>query len=707
MPKVKRPTPKAKAAKRPKRSEYDRYKAGQAAISRRRSAEGREIGPLPKVANPRRKKRCERSLRRYCETYRRETFYLAWSDDHLKAIAKLEAAVLGGGLFAWAQPRGSGKTALTEAAAEWALLYGHRRFVALIGATEEAAEEMLDSIKIELETNELLAEDFPEVCFPITSLGGLTNRGPGQTLGGERTRITWGSKEVVLPTVKGSKASGGRLRVAGITGRVRGMKFKDATGKAVRPDLAIGDDPQTDESAKSPVQTDHRERVLMGAVKGMAGPGKSIALVVPCTVIARGDLADRILDRDRRPQFQGERFRMLLSPPSNADLWERYAELRRESLRNDGNGSEATAFYVANRGAMDAGAAVSWAERFDPKTEASAIQAAMNLKIDDPASFAAEYQNEPLAAETRAVNDLTAVALGRKANRVPRGTVPRECTRLTAFVDVGRVLWWAACGWDERFGGAAVDWGVWPNQGRSYFTNADARHTLATTYPGMSEEAQVYQALADLTAAVVGREWPHQESGGVLRVERVLIDSGWHADTVYQFCRKSPHAHLLLPSKGHVVGPTGTPIDGWAARPQERRGPSWRLSAPDAKSGRLVVFDPNYWKTFVADRLHTPPAAGGCLWVNGTAAGDHDLLFDHLTCEFRTRVQVGKTGREYDQWAKRPGRSDNHWFDAAVGCAVAASVLGLTFRPDGSAATPRPRLKMSEIQARKRAAQGG
>ena len=46
-------------------------------------------------------------------------------------IAKVEQAVLRGGLFAMAMPRGSGKTTLAETACIWAMLTGAREFVCL------------------------------------------------------------------------------------------------------------------------------------------------------------------------------------------------------------------------------------------------------------------------------------------------------------------------------------------------------------------------------------------------------------------------------------------------------------------------------------------------------------------------------------------------------------------------------------------------
>jgi hypothetical protein len=141
----------------------------------------------------------------------------------------------------------------------------HRRVVVLIGADEAHAIGILESVKLELETNDLLLADFPAVCAPIRALDGIANRCKGQLYQGQRTHIGWNDKEIVLPTIPGAASSG--VRVRGITGRIRGMKRKDR-----RPDLVVIDDPQTDESAASPEQSCKRLRVLMGAILGLAGP---------------------------------------------------------------------------------------------------------------------------------------------------------------------------------------------------------------------------------------------------------------------------------------------------------------------------------------------------------------------------------------------------------------------------------------------------
>ena len=123
------------------------------------------------------------------------------------------------------------------------------------------------------------------------------------------------------------------------------MKYKRADGQSVRPSLVVLDDPQTDESARSLSQCATRESILAGAVLGLAGPGKKIAGIMPCTVIRPGDMADNILDRDKHPEWNGERTKMVYAFPTNEKLWAKYAEIRAESLRAERGLAEATEFY--------------------------------------------------------------------------------------------------------------------------------------------------------------------------------------------------------------------------------------------------------------------------------------------------------------------------------------------------------------------------
>jgi len=658
---------------------------------------GRDIGELPDVVNPERKKRCRTNFRMFCEEYFPETFSLEWSPDHLKAIHKIETAVLKGGLFALAMPRGSGKSSLTEVAAIWAMLYGHREFIMLIGATESAALELLDSLMTEFEINEHLAADFPEVCYPIQQLDGIANRCAGQLYHGERTRITWTSNEIVLPTIKGSAASGIVVRVAGITGRIRGMKYKRPDGRSVRPSLVVIDDPQTSESAGSLEQTRKRIRVLAGDILGLAGPGQKISGIMPCTIIRPGDMADIILNRQTHPDWNGERTKMVYEFPKNMKLWEQYAEIRAEALREEGNFRRATEFYEAHRAEMDEGAKVSWEARYN-HDEISALQHAMNLKFQDEIAFAAEYQNDPLPEDTGGEEILSIDAICAKINGLPHNKVPLACDRLTLFIDVQKaLLFYVVTAWAENFTGSVIDYGSWPDQHRREFSLADANPTIQSEFPRAGLEGGLYAALTALTDDLLGREW-EREDGAVLKIERALIDANWgqSTDLVYEFCRESKFAGIVLPSHGRYVGASSKPMTEYRKQPGDRLGFNWMMpSVAKKRAVRHVIFDSNFWKSFVHARLAVAIGDKGSLTLYGRIPGVHQLLAEHLTAEYR--VKTSGRGRTVDEWKLKPEHHDNHWLDCLAGCAVCGSMLGCTL-PEFGAVTlkKKGRIKLSE-----------
>jgi len=680
---------------------YDAERERQRARAAALSLSGRNIGELPPVGDAERKARCSKSFRAFCDTYFPQTFHLPWSDDHLKVIAKIEQAVLEGGLFAMAMPRGSGKTTLCEIACLWAILNGARQFVCLIGSDEEHAASMLESIKSELENNDQLLDDFPEACFPIRCLEGIHQRASGQLYHGEPTHIGWTAKEMVMPTIAGSRASGAIIAVAGITGRIRGMKRKLPDGQSVRPSLVLIDDPQTDESARSPSQCAARERILAGAILGLAGPGKKIAGLMTLTVVRPDDLADRLLDRERHPTWQGERTKMVYAFPTDEALWARYAELRADGLRSDRGIGEATEFYEANRAAMDDGAVVAWPARFN-HDERSAIQHAMNLRYLDEAAFWAEYQNEPLPEVTADDDLLTAEQIAAKTNGIPRGVVPTTCTRLTMFIDVqGKLLYWLVAAWEDDFTGYVVDYGAWPDQKAAYFALRDARVTLQTALPRAGQEGAIYAGLEALVAERVGRSW-RRDDGSEVRIERCLIDANWgqSSDVVYQFSRQTGFGGIVMPGHGRYVGASSIPFAEHKRKRGERVGLNWRVPVVTGRRGvRHALFDSNYWKSFVHARLAVPMGDPGCLSLFGRASETHRLLADHLTSEYR--VQTTGRGRTVDEWKLRLSGADNHWLDCLVGAAVAASMQGTVLFGTDTKPEARPRVRLSEIRRAK------
>jgi hypothetical protein len=445
MPRTKQP-PKPAAGAAP-----DTERERLADISRERSESRREIGPLPAVANPARKAKGRRSLLAFCKLYFPRRFRLKFSTAHLTAITLMQSCTDGGELFACAMSRGSGKTSIAEVAVLRAVLYGVRRFVVLLCATGPLAERRLKQILRELETNDLLLADFPEACYAIRKLERIHNRAKGQTLGGRPTRMELTATGLILPTVPGSACAGAVIQVAGMEGAIRGLNVSGPDGEPLRPDMVVIDDAQTRESARSLAQTTEREAIVTGDVLGLAGPDTNIACIMLCTVIYPNDLSDRFLSAERHPEWQGVRTKMLEQMPDRMDLWDEYAEIRRESFRAGDKGRAATAFYKKNRAEMDRGAVVTWPERKKPG-ELSGLQSAMNWYYTDRKAFMAEGQNSPeVEAGSASAKELVPAEVQKRISGCDRWSVPPDCSRVTAMIDAGggraRGLWYAVCAW--------------------------------------------------------------------------------------------------------------------------------------------------------------------------------------------------------------------------------------------------------------------
>lgn len=633
--------------------------------------------------NPQRRERCGKRLLDFCKTYQPLAFALDWAPYHVRAAERIEAAVWDGQMYAFAMPRGSGKSTLCRAAAIWAVAYGYSLYVVLIGATMKAVRRHMTSLKKELQFNDLLAEDFPEMCLPVRHIGGETRKAPGQKYKGESTQLEWSAEQIVFATLPlpYAKCSGAIIDVASIEGEIRGRHFVRQNGSVVRPTLAIPDDPQTRETARSAALSAQREEILAGDIRYMQGPDAQLGVVMPCTVIVRGDMADRILDRKLHPEFHGERSRMLDSFPKNTAWWDKYAELRNESFRADGKGEPANELYARERAIADEGAVATWPDLFYAKHgEISAVQHAMNLRLSDEAAFMAEGQNEPQAMQELGAMQ-TADAIAEKLHGHERGIVPAHCQCLTAFIDVQMgVLLYGVVAWADAFTGYVVEYGAFPRQTRRYFTKAKLNPTLADLFKGADEDGRIYQGLAALTEDICGRGW-QVDGGSETKLSICLIDEGHKTDVVHKFVRASKFSGILRPSKGYAdLARFKFPFLQAKRRPGDRLGSGlpWRERyVPNGRGMRFISFDTNRMKSFLHQRLATPVGSVGALTFYGHKAAEHRLVADHLLAEYPSRVQNESTGRTVDEWQERPGRPDNDLLDVLVGCLVGAAYLGM------------------------------
>ena len=669
---------------------YRDRKDAENARQREESRSSRDIGPLPKCKDKRRRARAEKSLRACCEIYFKDRFPLPWSDDHVEQLEAIEAVVRDGGLQAIAAPRGDGKTTRLEIGIFWAVVViAAHRFAALLTATGKHAPKRMASLKTALLTNDLLLADFPEVCYPIREMAGISNRCQGQLLDDKPTwpgglESPWGKKRIIIPTVQGSGCSAHVIEASGLLEAVRGLNCSMPDGTVARPTLALIDDPQTNRSARSPIQSEEREQAIASGIIHLPGPDATISAMLSCTVIVAGDMADLMLSREKHPEWHGIRKKMLDSFPNEKamPLWDQYATIYRDAMgEGDAIAKAATAFYRRNREAMDAGARVTWKHRKD-KNELSALEHAMRLFIRGRDSFFSEMQNEPEERESEgAVRILTAPEVAGRVNGYEQGEIPEPARRLTWFVDVQKeLLYWAVCAWGDGFTGWVVDYGTWPEQPSFYFDRQHLRKPISKA-PGITAatlEGKMRQALDALFAELAGRSWVRD--GIDMHLDIGLVDANWGelTTTVYEACREAAKKFGLrvVPSHGIPYGPAKCPISRYERKKNKGAvlGDEWMMPpAHKCRGVRHVVFDAGRRKSFLWRRLTTPVGDPGSLTLFNAKPSRHRLLSEHVTAERGTQVS-GPWG-EMTVWTLIPGR-ENEWLDILSGCCTAESMCG-------------------------------
>lgn len=648
-----------------------------------------EIGPLPEVRDPARRKRTETSFRAFLDTYFPDIFFLPWSPDHLKVLTKVERVVCDSETFAVAMPRGSGKTSICLGATLWAILTGRHAFVYLLASAEEQARQLLVNLQNHLTGNDRLAADWPAEIHPFRALDREARRCAGQRFYGAKTNIIYSKDECVFAQIPGSRASGACVRVAGLTGAVRGAVYVRSDGTQVRPTLVLCDDPQTDASARSVLQTAERLAILSGAVGGMAGPGQRTAILVPCTVVGKGDLADQLLDHRRWPAWHGERTKLVYEWPVNTDGWREYLKLRAAAQAADAEPLEADAYYRQHREAMDAGAVVAWPERYVAEHgELSAIQHAYHLRAEKgERAFAAEYQNEPIdEALTNAA--LAPADVARQLNHQKHNALLPSTETITAAIDCHRDrLYLSIAGWAGDATGQVLHYQTWPEQDGT---------SIPDLAPGQAPDAALAAALAALVGQVLAYRWTRAD-GAELQVARLHIDEGWETPTVRRYVMTCPDRTRVFAAKGVAGSRAGKPLADWSPKPGERRGDHWILGTQADRGVRVLAFDTNYWKSFLAARLATPPGAASSLSLWGADPARHQTYAEHLCAESRHVLTIdGRAAREV--WREIPARP-NHYLDTLVGCCVAASCVGIAV-PGVVAAAPPRKIRLSELQRR-------
>ena len=607
-------------------------------------------------------------------------FPITPSPTHQRMIEEIQRSTEQGGLKAIAAPRGTGKTSILLRAAMWSILTGRRRWVCLVSADEGSAINNLNTIKTEINHNELLVKHYAYELWCLRQLGGEPRRAATQHYNGQQTGVDYSRNKLCFGTLPGSRTAGAMITTAGITGRIRGQQTVTIEGEILRPDFVLVDDPSTKLSAASASQNKKRHETMMGDILGLAGPGVTIAGFATCTVIYQDDLADKLLDRRQSADWNGDRVSMIQSWPKWMEGWDEYNEIRTEELSAEVPPKKSLEFVKNNHDRLHEGAAVYWEGR-KAKKDISALQHAMDLYFRDQNVFAAEYQNAPMDEFQRCPYEINSEELCRRIVGLERGQVPEDTDKITAFIDTQReLLYFVVVAWSTTGRAYVIDYGACPDQKRHHWMKSSVMYPLSEIF-GDDFETYLRSGLDWLIDAILKNEYT-TENGATLMVDRLAIDARWGESTevIRRLARESLHKSRLHPSMGMYVGANSRPwqqIGTIKEKKTARKGIHAKMITPKDGGRRELLYDTNYWKSFVADRLLCAQGSPKAIVLFKAKPHEHKMFAEHCACEDPFRV-IGKTNNEVVEWKQSPsGSPENDYWDCLVGNAALASTIGV------------------------------
>lgn len=488
---------------------------------------------------PERRAACARDLNLFAMTYFSDIYWDP-NEFHIEFALELQRLILSNTVQqqAIAAPRGIGKTTEVLIALIWAAVHRHRMFMALFALKATLSNDRLGTIKDAIHHNEKLFEDFPEICGPVRDFEGDPKRAPPE--------YPWSVDEIRLP-------NGVWFVACGIDGSFLGLNKN-----ALRPDFCLIDDPENSDTVKSPGVTLSIERRIRDEICALETLGERTAYLLLTTIRRKGCIGDRFTDPRQEPEWRGRRYRALISPPENAELWEQFKDMcRRPDQPFTWNADEvaaaigmerskfdelspgyraALAFYAANKTAMDAGARV-----LDP-IRLPLHSCYHKIATKGESVFASEYQNDPSEDKNKRDQQLNVdFLMRRRLPAIPQGRAPIWADLLIVNIDVGMYrLHWQVDVWSRRNDvSALIDQGIEDtgvDQGGRFQMTADR-----DTRRSMIEEA-ILSALGRIRLRCAAG-WA--KDSGEMIMPYVGVDAGGQAEeqawfrAVIDFCHSS------------------------------------------------------------------------------------------------------------------------------------------------------------------------
>lgn len=267
-----------------------------------------------------------------------------------------------GSKLALAAPRESGKsTVISLEYVIYCICYSLEPYILLISHTSKQANGLLTDVKAELENNDLLAEDFPEVCE--------TGKRPGPP--------RWREDEIITKNkIKVTAISSGQ--------QARGRKHRDD-----RPSLIIVDDLEAGENTQNLESTD---KLYEWFTKSILRCGSASTNVIMAGTLHHYDsVLARFVYGDTHPDWIKAIYKSVISWSSRTDLWGAWTRIfhAQEAFEGEMGPQAAKRFFEQNKDAMLAETEVFWPEQ-------KSYYQLMVLREEDYASFDSELQNEPV-----------------------------------------------------------------------------------------------------------------------------------------------------------------------------------------------------------------------------------------------------------------------------------------------------------------------
>jgi hypothetical protein len=635
-----------------------------------------------------RREKLEKDTEEWLKFYLFDTFPLPFAMIHRDYIRDLDYIVEFGGWKAEVLPRSSGKTMIAQGASLKYILTGLSSYAVMIAATANFSANLIKTYKSWLLHNERLAADYPEVCKPIQHTRGIPQGMSTLTAFGEPVYMQWTADKIVLPnspriTPKNEKiisvSANAIIDSDGITGAIRGRNFALPNGKTVRPDLCIVDDPQTPESAKSVQQTTDRLSVIKADIAGLAGPGKDIRIIVPCTILEEGDLADQISDPIQNPDFMGERHAFFKSMPVDMEAWEKYNEIRIKGLNNRDRGEGAKKYYLKHKKKLNKGCVVTWPERCGDNA-IDGVQWGMNQYFKlGPKAFQTELQGAPLPSEDMIKINKNHVL--KCETDLPRLIIPHDHYVTTAFIDCNprtSGLHWTVCSFGKSFNSHVPAYGLYPERGTLVPEGASDSQEKALLFEGLRKVCDMISKLQ-----LVNTEKT------LSKVDLVMIDGGYMFETVIQFVQSARFPFQLTVDRGRASTKYDT-----NGRDVIKVMPNIHLRKNKQRekylSHNVDVIREIVHRAFLAGK----DAPGGIGLHQSPPL--HENFADHITAMKLTDKATGEKGDMY-RWNKRPG-TEEHWLDCVVGCYGGASWLGVESGDENVMRIKKPKHKKLSVR---------